>query len=257
MFLDLPTDIQENIYDLLNIKDRINLNASLPKKKQIKKTIKTNAQNDKKLGLVYYFFKKKKKINVNSNIYSFIQNNHNDPTCSEIISNLSLKNNIIYPITLQIHKELNANIVSYDTFDKIPDNIDECCIQNFRNIILYSNKVSSESFNKMIKHPSSLKLLKRLTAKYDLFFDLINQCCENTLIEILKNKEILEITEEQFSYIKTDTIAVIFSRKICCNLLIKYFNISYHIQQKWLEKSIEECNLEVTTWLMEEFNVLL
>lgn len=87
MFLELPTAIQERIYDTLNIRDRRSLNIALSKRR-ITKTIRTDMEKDRKLAALSYAMKRKGKWDVSRSrvMMDFIGQNLDDPTVAELVS---------------------------------------------------------------------------------------------------------------------------------------------------------------------------
>jgi hypothetical protein len=261
MFLDLPNDLQENIFDRLHIKDRIKLNAAIPKASKITRTIKTDQRKDKKLGIAYHYFKKKKdKFTVCNNLCKFIQSNRDDPTCSEIVNELfpnKSGNDSCDAAVFTLQQDLSNNTINFETFDKLPEVLKFEQIIVLRNEILRSKKITFESFQKMIEYPSALNVLKQIFSGFDIFFHIVNETNEIILIDVLKHKDVLGINQAQYEHITSKTYASIFNRKQCMEMIIKYFNISYDVQQAWLEKAFESFDTETINWLMIQMGVQL
>jgi hypothetical protein len=74
---------------------------------------------------------------------------------------------------------------------------------------------------------------------------------------VVNNKETLDITNKQFDYIRNISIATIFEHKVYIELIIKYIHVSYDIEQLWLEKAIEKCDIDLAEWLMRDIGVAL
>jgi hypothetical protein len=273
MFLNLPSDIQENIYDRLHIKDRVKLNIALPRKDRITRTIKTNQKKDKELGMAYYFFKKRKdKVNVMSSIYRFVKKNIDDPTCGDILKDLHQKTvenkqteeagesnqdiNISMIIS-QIEEELENNNMPLNLFDKLPENIEYRHCSYLQDIILRSNRFSVDKIRQLINYPSALKLLRLVFSGYDIIFTIINYRDEGVLREVLENRDLLGITDSQIDYVRRKEIATIFDRKNCIEMIVKHIHVSYDVQQAWLEKALERCNIELAEWLMKDHSITL
>lgn len=265
MFLELPKDIQEKIYDMMHIKDRVNLNKALPTTDKITRTIKTNQQKDNKLRMTYYFFKKRKnKISIKNKIYHFIIKNIEDPTCQDIMnelfppSNLSIQNTVeLNPIFYKIEQELMNNIISEELFNKLPENVTYDNVSFLKDIIIKTNDFTVDSFKKMLAYPSALKVLKLIFSDNNIIFTIINYEKDAILELVLEYQDILGIKQSQINYVKRFEIATLFERKICIEIMIKHLQISYEIQQAWLECAIQNCNVELATWLMNDIGVLL
>lgn len=88
MFLELPSAIQERIYDTLHIRDRRSLNIALSKRR-ITKTVRTDMEKDRKLAALSYAMKKKGTWDVSRSrvMMDFIGQNLDDPTVAELVSN--------------------------------------------------------------------------------------------------------------------------------------------------------------------------
>lgn len=93
--LDVPRPILENIYNLLEISDRVRLNVALP----IASRVIIDTKKDKKLALIYRLFKKiglegplsDKKFNeFTSSVTTFLSDNSSDPTVVGILSEMPL-----------------------------------------------------------------------------------------------------------------------------------------------------------------------
>ena len=93
MFLDLPTELQHDIYDQLQADDRMRLNQALPKNARILKTTRTNAEKDRRLAVLAYSFRRGL-VNpglIPIAIVDFMKSDMEDPTVREICTRLDIK----------------------------------------------------------------------------------------------------------------------------------------------------------------------
>ena len=261
MFLHLPAELREDIYDRLHIKDKTKLNMALPRQCRISKTIKTNPQRDMQIKMSYYFFKKRKdKLSFSSNIFQFINNNTDDTTCKEILQDLlpngSFENNELKSsmILHQIEQEFSENIVTIEVFEQIGSDHD---IVKLREIIIHAKNISLDSLQKLIDNPSSLNILKRVFSEYCILFTLVNHSNEKLLKYVVDNRDVLGVRDNQFEYICQKNIATIFERKNEIELMLKYIHIPYDVQQVWLEKAIERFDTKLADWLMTDLGIML
>jgi hypothetical protein len=257
MFLDLPIELQEKIYDNLEITDRVNLNIALPRNSKIIKTTKTNKEKDKRIGLLNYYFKKKNKIIPRSKIYDFVLNNKDDPTCKIIYNsftteNVNEKNNILL---LKFEEELKDNKISNETLEELSSKnyiITDIMI----NIFMKLSVVSIDTHVKLLNNAFGLKLYNILSINNSLFYYLIIYENENLLKFMIDKKDILELRIALFNNVKSTNLEYYYNINHI-NLLIKYFDIEYIYLQRILEKSIENQCFTMSDYLMKEIGVLL
>ena len=83
MFLDIPIDLQHDIFDRLEIQDRVKLNIALGPKHQIISTHKTSAKLNKQLKYLIYYIKRrdiKEYSDLSTDWQRFIGRHANEPT---------------------------------------------------------------------------------------------------------------------------------------------------------------------------------
>ena len=148
MFLLLPKNCQELIYENLDIIDRINLNNALPKDNKINKTINTNKESNKNILIISKLIKKNK-INKNKKSLKIVN---------------FIKNNISDPIVKNIAKLLDINIDNNNNNNLNNDNIID--IEKLKNHII--NDIFDENFIQSILNNMSLDVYKRKHYSYDI-----------------------------------------------------------------------------------------
>jgi hypothetical protein len=78
--LDLPAGCMAHVYDALHIRDRVRLNAALPKDRRVTATTRTDRAKDGKLALVYRTMKRRGMCVVKPKMLRFLSENRGDPT---------------------------------------------------------------------------------------------------------------------------------------------------------------------------------
>lgn len=114
---DLPRELLEQVYDLLEVSDRVRLNLSLPKGSAVTKTTRTSTANDAKIAVVYMFLKRRasllgaSEVRVNEMspaMCKFFQKNITDPTLIRIATEMPQ----VVPAPLAVHGRLLLDLIT-------------------------------------------------------------------------------------------------------------------------------------------------
>ena len=172
MLNQLPSELQERVYDLLPARDRIKMKLVLPKHQSISKTMKTDSKNDKNLGVISAFLKKcpQKKLFLTKFLKNLIEKNiEKEDVCKEdvniILNSLDetdKKRFISGKNKYKLEEILIDGNISNDTLDHID-------IDHEYSIL----------FNSVIKHitPSCLELLVSHPNTRDYFYTFLKHPC--------------------------------------------------------------------------------
>jgi len=134
MFLDLPSNCKELVYDKLHVRDRIALNMALPRSERIVRTAKTCAVVDKRLAIVAKVVKRQPNVKIGARVLEFLTRHRDDPTVLELVREKQVvlpSNNALLPIGMTIdgfkNKICGGGVTSTDIafFEKAAGNDDE------------------------------------------------------------------------------------------------------------------------------------
>lgn len=246
MFLDLPIDLQENIFQRLDAKDRVKMKLALPKKNKIYK-----ADREIKLAITSSFIKKnrsrllQKQSTLKPCIIEFLKSNINDITvkqyCDEFgitkdidpkeddLANAIQNNNVCIEKEYVISKDYFYNIYKSkpDTFTK-----------------LYINKSTQKYF------------IEFLHNDYQMFvFNLFNYENKELLQFVLNGdyefkSDLKPYLDRAIEMIGTKMIGIFIKRKSTLQLIMSHLSISKETIVQLMEKAEEDFHVESWVFLM-------
>lgn len=136
-FLDLPSDLQEMVYDKLHIADRAMLNAILPVDSRIVKTTQTDREKDRGLSVIHYLMMQRKMNihNMSPSMIHFMTENQTDPTIAGVLASREFKyfhpGSRYWNVENFCYKILNSQQITDDDITSIAQDIsdDAQCIE--------------------------------------------------------------------------------------------------------------------------------
>lgn len=253
MFLELPRELQEHIYDKLEIDDRNALNQALPYSLQINKTIHTCKSMDRQLSAVWGVFKKKKPDPIPHRLFQFMYSNRDDPT----IRRIAKDNDIRFDVKEK--HELYDHVIQIE----LTDLIQRGNVAAFLRYLLYH--VSSLSY-KMIEAIGRVVGMHGSPAIFEAFrglpqveehkdalfkriiFNAVNY--ENTSLLVHMTTHTCCEVVKGLEYIRNPQISRIFAmspEKV--RLLLQYCDLSTDAKNAILEEAIDTFSVEVMMML--------
>ncbi len=186
MILELPTEVQELVYDKLMIQDRISLNKALPSKKRFYKTSQTCKQKDIKLHVLMHVFKKNKVSakDISGKLYRFLCENDHDPTIQHIFrENPELNpkngsNNVNY---------LSVILRKVDNQEDVHKEIEEAPELTSENILSIMERAAKQCSPEYWDALIGLKKIKEQTNTMKVNFVLIFNMINFGNIELIKH----------------------------------------------------------------------
>ena len=248
MFLDLPIDLQENIFQRLDAKDRVKMKLALPKKNKIYK-----ADREIKLAITSSFIKKnrsrllQKQSTLKPCIIEFLKSNIDDITVKQYCDE--------FGITKDIDPKEN------DLVNAIRNNT--VCIEN-----KYVTDINSFYFNLHESKPDTFTRLyiNKSTQKYlieylytDIFmflFKLFNHQ-NRELLQFVLNGD-YEFKSDLQPYLdmaiektkRFEVISIFTNSKSTLQLIMSHFSISKETIETLIKKAEEEFNVDSWVFLM-------
>lgn len=270
MFLELPRELQEAVYDKLSVRDRINLNLALPKAHTIKKTIRTDAAKDKRLGIAWYYVTKKKPAHLPRYMQYWMERHSDDPTIQGIIEDIKKK---LLETQDMSQKELAQHAAAMLELenDIRNDSVDVSRAQLYpiREVLSYQDNQqllgllaahgTPRVLDKMIEIPVTQSILADLFSGKDVLFTFVNSMRSNddALKHILANKEKFGIRDEHIEYITQPHLVKIFISFTSVKAIMENFIIPMDVKKQCLEKYIENCLFDCADYMMKEWGVRL
>jgi hypothetical protein len=268
MFLNLPREIQEAVYDKLEIRDRVTLNIALPKTHTIKKTTRTDSVKDKRLGIAWYYFKKRKPSVVPRYINELLLRYHDDPTAQDILNGLKQQqqNNISTTTNTQDAMVKQMSALTQLESDIVGKTVDASRVHLYPCVPLDTTAkqrlleaVATHStpaiLDKMIGIPVTHGILLAIFSQTHSLFTIINQGTKELMKHILAKQKALGITSAQLEYVP-QTLKL-FCRLAPIKTIMEHFVVSVDIKKKALEYYIEMCWFDCAEYMMRECGVRL
>jgi len=271
MFLTLPRDLQEAIFDLLSPRDRIRLNCAIPKDSEIVKTTLTDKAVTKQLGVISYFIEKTNPNKLSSVTNVFLMANARDPEAlvvlrsvypdSALINSWYPDANLKCPVMIhveQLKKELlsgNVTDGSFEVFKMLlvgQDEVNPAC----KEIVDTITCANPETFDKLVANEHANNFIKRFwfNIHENMFFGLINTNREPLLRYITGNLDFWPDVDwhSRMEYVRSDTIVKIFAdggRVDAIKMIIEYISLPYVSQQRALRIAIENMKMPLAEYL--------
>jgi hypothetical protein len=255
MFLQLPKEIQEVIYDKLHVRDRVMLNVALPKEARIKRTIRTDKLRDKQIGMTWHYIMKRKPARLSASMRMFLETHKQDPTVQELI----MQNKSAAPTAISAHDaafdllddDLNKNSIQFDQLHRYPTAWSLTYMQKCHLCNHIAYRITVPTMQAMIANEQTLQLLRGIIRGVEnLFFNLINVRNEPVLEYILRHQIELEITDAQKRYVtRAETIAILCQPKQLA-ITFKHFDVPPSVKIQALERMMERCAFEGVEYMM-------
>jgi len=255
MFLDLPQELQHEVYDRLDIKHRTKLNVALPRAHRITHTLRTNPTKDAKLKYLTQLTKvrKYKQIDdLSETCIEFIRQNQTDPTvvsfCKTLDYTLQQPPNAPY-----LPDDIRNNAVSPTHTYAIPSNLTTPAFSS-----LVAQHATPTTFDNLLQNPSITILTAAIlntqgtvTRLNDFFFNMVNRHNAKLLSYGLNPASPCPVTQEWRTkgadYL--DAVAHIFVSLDSIKILCVVIRISDSQKQRLLLSAIEHLNLPVADYL--------
>lgn len=250
MFLNLPVEIQNTVYDNLDIKHRAKLNMALPRTHTITHTLKTNPDKDKKLRYLSYMIEKKKYTHSNQlsrKCMEFISENQDDPTIKNICKDLNI---VFNPDTsvMALITDITNNHVSPNTTYTIPEDTNLTHIQYV--IAAFATPSTFDTLywrNPTTSPVISEKLLKKRQADRSFFFELVNYCNSDLLKHLIARYAEEEWLVFGINYLKDISQLFFFLGSIKC--LCEIVKIPEEKKKQLLQSAIDQMDTEVADYM--------
>lgn len=252
LFEDLPTDLQEAIYDKLHITDRQTLNSVLHPKRRITKTIHTNQKKDKTLAALHAIFKKERNVNVSripDRIVHFIEEHSEDATIRQIIGSrhfsLFNKNNPYWQLAVFKHKMKHA-LVDDDIVRIMPILHDKK--DAFSDVVKVMNHITPQAFDTLMGNEHIRQFMNDDIYAHDIqcmMFCVINHNNSALLDHILDKYRNEPFACTAMAYLQQPRILSILWRGGTSNTWQKHFTISHEVKRAILERAIENFDIDI------------
>ncbi len=256
MFLDLPVDVQHEVYNRLDIKHRTRLNIALPKPHKISRTTRTNPTKDAKLKYLSQLMKVKRYKSANDvpeSCMRFITENPDDPTVKEICASLK------YTPSRQsaLLQDIRNNTVSISTPYLLSPS------HAYGDVLTeIARHATPTTFDNILLNPSTSSILTRCFLELNdaisypnhvgnFFFTLVNYHNTSLLSHVLLSASLLQPLQRHAQQWRQKAIAYLESlAHIFCSLksikiLCEIVRVSDKSKEKMLTTAIE--NMDITT----------
>ena len=235
MIACLPDELIKYIYDYCCIEEKIKLNIALPKSLKIK----SNKNNDIKLGMLSFLMKHKESIKpLSKEIYNFLETNKSDPTVIQFCKHFDV---VLKDIPIKPFELLKKDIVSGDLsrFDKYPALTELNYIELFDlHTTIYRN-INAQSFKILYNNPKTREIISYTHLFIENFLIYGNEEMIKFLIEEgVQYNMPLNINE---NFYKSTAIYVKKTR----DLYFKYFDIPKNIKHEILYNGIENLSTDI------------
>ena len=247
-FLDLPRFLQEGIYDLLLIEDRIMLNAALPRDSKIIKTKNTDVIKDRYLAVIRYKTKVQQTtrtpVVLSPQQSKFVKENRCDPTIREFIKTMKITN-LSNDINLTLPNELLSHIGSNNVSPTHDYVIDQKKItRNDINVLLgvVCKYATPATFDIMFHNKTTMLLvqrfmLRRESTQHKFMVDLLS-AGNTALFEHLisdNEHEYFIMTSSCKDYLAEVARTTFHDHPVARGLLLKHIQLSQITKRKMLE----------------------
>lgn len=264
-FLQLPKDVQAEVYAKMHAQDRVKLNMTLPQQEKINTK---NKDKDDKLALATYYFKKRPNAKITKFMHDFIKTHKDDPSIKEIINkhSVSLYDNFAVRALID---DIKGNVVGirhllceyprYETLSK--DDINA-----IYRAVLYHGTTD------MLKQFPDIDLLRHVFAniQQNVLSDYVIHLKQDMLVELLTNRIRYGITDDAIDrFIEVRMLKVFMSREDTLRIIMDMvhkkppfdrchcINVAAEAGQQLLEHCLEQGFFEPAKVLMKEYGVQL
>lgn len=252
MFLELPYDLQENIYHRLDAKNRIKMRIALPKATKL-----YNSLREKKLAVTSNYIRKHrneliaKRKSMSPSIIEFLKSHESEPYIKQYCDEFNIHKDLEIDCVLS---DIKNNQVKIDhKYTIIPVNARSMSDA----LAMYG---TSETFLNLYKNQSTrTPLMTLIKSDYDFnsfMFGLFNYKNEGLIQYILQGdyefkEEIEPFVSTAKSYVESPSIASIFASSCkTMQLIIKYLHPSKSTLDYILDKAEESFNIDTCMLLM-------
>ena len=183
-FLDLPLEILHKIHDSLQAADRVKLNMALPRTHKIHRTVMTDTDTTRKLGLVSYMLKKRRPEKVPAAVAKYIMDNIKDPTAVELCKEFKVveEKSVNYLIN-DIKEGDLCNVGKYPSPSEVAESL-----QLHEVVSALAQHATPELFI-ALKAVVQEAIINNAFQLMGFFFDVVNFVNEDLLKHIVENKE--------------------------------------------------------------------
>ena len=260
MFLNIPIDLQHDIFDRLEIQDRVKLNIALGPDHQIISTHKTSAELNKQLKYLTYNIKRWDIKLYKDLVFPwrmFILNHLNEPTVQHIGVHLQ-RDPLCYNSLVD---DIRNNTVSTTTEYKIPV-FSSCYTSVYDCMMAVVGWASSHTFDKLMRTPRFENLMNFLTTVWmdgSTFLGYVVLYAKRDLAaHIMLNYRNADFVVKWFDQInnslvyRLDTSAYqLEPAKIACEII----GISNELKLKLLDSAIKYMKFDTVDYLVNEQKV--
>jgi len=254
MFLQLPKEIQCNIYDRLCADDRVRLNMALPRNEKIRRTLKMTNDRNRKLGLVSYMLKKKRPEKLSAFMTKFILENKDDPTFQEVYKEYGIDTK---PRDVSF---LIADIVSGDfkNRDKWPTANEILSSEHWGHFLeTFARYGNAETFDGMVDLLKETIFIDEMMSQ-KLFFDIANYGNDDLLRYIVEKKDEIPGIAEGCAYISGDLCLTIFRDNLdVIDMIYEIVGIAEEQLKNLMTLYLDELKFESADYLFTSKNVRL
>lgn len=207
MFLNLPVEVQQTVFDSLDVKDRTKLNMALPKEGKMKHV---SSEKEKKLGILYRAITKKTLTHLTPTIKGFLRTcDVNDVTLKAIAAEFP-EERIIQGNDGTLLKKIRDGTATSDDFE---------FAHEYRSFDLLNALCESTPtmFDIAMSNTRSHKVI--MDGKLSVVFNMFNWGNEELIAHILSKNY---LPKSAWDYFDDVDVAFLLDRKIVRDLILKY-----------------------------------